>query len=72
MAAHASWANTSDRLARTAPARKAAVERFERQVDPEGVLDPTERALRAEQAKKAHMTRLALKSAQARRRKRAS
>jgi len=72
MAAHASWANTSDRRARTAPGRKAAMDRFERQVDPDGTLDPKERALRAEQAKKAHMTRLALKSAQARRRKRLS
>jgi hypothetical protein len=72
LAAHTSWANTSDRQARTAPGRKAAMDRFERQVDPDGTLDPEERALRAEQAKKAHMTRLALKSAQARRRKRAS
>ncbi len=34
MAAHASWANTSDRRARTAAGRKAAIDRFERQVDP--------------------------------------
>jgi hypothetical protein len=40
-------------------------DRFERQVDLDGTLDPRERALRAEQARKAHMTRMALKSAQA-------
>lgn len=40
---------------------------WERQVDPDGVLDPQERARRAGHAKKAHFARLALKSAQARR-----
>jgi hypothetical protein len=71
MAAHHSWARTRDRSARTEPARKAAMDRYEREVDPDGTLEPRERALRAEQAMKAHMTRIALKSAQARR-KRAS
>jgi hypothetical protein len=47
------------------------MDRYEREVDPDGTLEPRERALRAEQAMKAHMTRIALKSAQARR-KRAS
>lgn len=41
--------------------------KFEREVDPEGLLAPDERARRAARAKKAHMQRLALKSAQARR-----
>lgn len=54
----------------TAPARKAFLERFYNQVDPERVLTPGERERRAEAAKKAHMTRLALKSAQARRARR--
>ena len=40
----------------------------EKQVDPDGVLDPAERKRRAEHARKAYMTGLALKSAQARRR----
>ncbi|CAN5898656.1 hypothetical protein BH23ACT5_BH23ACT5_10360 [soil metagenome] len=40
--------------------------RFEDQVDPDRVLLPAERARRAEHAKKAYFTRLALKSAQAR------
>ncbi|RAV11195.1 hypothetical protein DQP57_12020 [Mycobacterium colombiense] len=67
IAGHASWKNTTDRAARTAPARRAAAERFERQVDPEGKLAPSERAQRAESARKEHMARLALKSARVRR-----
>jgi hypothetical protein len=69
LAAHTSWANTSDRSARTAPARRAFMKRFEDQVDPDRKLSPHERAQRAEHAMKAHMTRAALKSAQARRRR---
>jgi len=68
-AAHASWANTADPKARTAPARKAARDRFERQIDPDGLLDPAERARRAEHARKAYFLSLALKSAQARRKR---
>jgi hypothetical protein len=67
IAAHDSWAKTSDRAARTAPARAAALDRFEREVDPEGVLPPAERARRAEHARKAYFLRLSLKSAQSRR-----
>ena len=69
MAAHASWAKTADRAARTAKARAALANKFEREVDPEGVLTPAERARRAEHARKAHFTRLALRSAQVRRRR---
>lgn len=69
LAAHTSWANTTDRTARTAAGRQALAEKFEREVDPDGTLDPIERARRAESARKAHFARLALLSAQARRRK---
>ena len=69
IAAHTSWAHTEDRSARTANARKAALDRFEREVDPEGVLLPQERAKRAEHLRKAYFARLALKSAQVRRRR---
>lgn len=69
IAVHTSWANTDDRSARTAPARKAALDRFEREVDPEGVLLPAERAKRAENARQVYFKRLALKSAQARKRR---
>ena len=65
--AHASWANTEDRTARTAAARAKALRRFEEQVDPDGVLDPVERAVRAEHARKAYMLKLAMASAKARR-----
>jgi hypothetical protein len=67
--AHRSWANTSDRTARTAPARDAFLKRFEREVDPDGVLEPAERSQRAESARRAHMTALALKSSIARSRR---
>lgn len=62
IAAHLSWANTEDRTARTAPARAALEEKFLEQAGG----DPA----RAEHLRKAHFQRLALKSAQARRRRR--
>lgn len=68
IAAHTSWAKTPDRSARTARARASFNERFEREVDPDGVLDPAERAKRAENARKAYYLRLAAKSAASRRR----
>jgi hypothetical protein len=67
VAAHESWSRTPDPAARTEPARSAFLRRFELEVDPEGTLDPKERARRAQHARKAHFARLALKSAQARR-----
>lgn len=59
IAAHESWANTPDRPARTAPARRALEQRFLTLA--EG--DP----IRAEHLRKAHYARMALKSAQVRR-----
>jgi hypothetical protein len=50
----------------TAPARKAFLNRFEREVDPKGALQPEERSRRAAHAKKAYFTRLALLSVKAR------
>jgi hypothetical protein len=50
----------------TGPARAAFLSRFEREVDPDGTLDPAERARRSEHARKAYFARLALRSAQAR------
>ena len=69
IAANTSWANTADRSARTSNARKAMLDKFEREVDPDGVLPPAERAKRADHARKAYFQRLALRSAQARRRR---
>jgi hypothetical protein len=68
IAAHDSWAHTEDRSARTANARKAALDKFERQVDPDNELSPAERAKRAEHLRKAHFKRMSLASARARRR----
>lgn len=69
IASHESWSRTPDRSARTANARKALLDKFEKQVDPDGTLAPAERAKRAENARKAYFKRLALKSAQARKRR---
>jgi hypothetical protein len=57
----ASWKQTADPTGRTAPARRAFDDRFDREVDPEGVLDPTERARRAGYAKREYYARLAYK-----------
>lgn len=43
----------------TQAARSAFLERFERQVDPDGALAPQERARRAEAAKRAHFQSMA-------------
>jgi hypothetical protein len=62
LAVQTSWANTQDRPARTAPARQAFHNKFLKEAggDPE----------RAEHLRKAFYARLALKSVQARRRRR--
>lgn len=59
IAAETSWANTTNRSARTAPARAALDAKFLEQAGGD--------ALRAAHLRKAHFKRLALKSAQARR-----
>ena len=64
VAAHASWAQTPDRAARTAPARDALAAKF---LDQAGG-DPR----RADHLRKAYFARLALKSAQSRRKARES
>lgn len=62
VAAHTSWANTTDRTARTANARAARDARFLEQAGGDPV--------RAEHLRKAYFKRLALQSAQARRKAR--
>lgn len=59
IAANESWAQTPDRAARTANARRALDQKFLDQADGDPV--------RAEHLRKAHYARLALKSAQSRR-----
>lgn len=60
VAAHESWAATPNRSKRTAPARAALDAKFLAEADGDPV--------RAEHLRRAHFKRLALKSAQARRR----
>lgn len=71
-ASHARWAHEDDRAAATAPARAGMQARFENQVDPNRVLDPVERAKRAESARKAFYADLTRRSIAARRRKKAA
>jgi hypothetical protein len=59
-------ASQYDGKAVTAKARQAFLDQFEQQVDPDHLLPVAERARRAEAARKAHFTRLAMKSARAR------
>ena len=67
LAAHSLHARVADPAAHTAPARRAFLDRFEREVDPAGLLPTKERQRRAEHARKAYFLRLALASAKARR-----
>jgi hypothetical protein len=59
-------------LGNTRPATAAFLARFEREVDPDGVLPPEERERRAQYALRAHMVRLSLRAEQKRRRRMAA
>jgi hypothetical protein len=65
--AYTKWSRVADRTAATSEARAAFLDRFERQVDPDGTLTADERGRRAAYARKAYFGQLAIKSAQARR-----
>ena len=65
LAAHSLHAQRDSRAV-TQRARETFLAKFEREVDPDGVLTPQERQRRAMHARKAHMARLALRSAEAR------
>jgi hypothetical protein len=71
LAAHVLHARRDPRET-TANARAAFLERFEREVDPDGVLDPSERRRRAEHARRAYFVRLSLAAVEARRARRAA
>jgi len=68
-AANERWSFVEDRPAATQSARTAFLDGFEHQVDPDGKLAPEERARRAKSLRTACFQKLALKSAQARRRR---
>jgi hypothetical protein len=53
----------------TAPAHAGFIAKFEREADPDGVLAPEERALRADRLMRAHMLLLSSRSAEARRKR---
>jgi hypothetical protein len=63
---------TRDARETTAAARVGFLARFEREVDPDGMLDPNERRRRAEHARRAYFARLSMAAAAARRAKRAT
>jgi hypothetical protein len=62
-AAHARWDRVIDRVAATKPARDAFHERFNRDVDPDGVLPEAERQAKAEQARRYWYQQLGHRSA---------
>lgn len=66
LAANARWSRT-DRVQASQDARDRQRRKFENEVDPDRVLPTDERARRADNAAKAHMAALALKSVKARR-----
>lgn len=69
LAARDMWARCEDPTERTANARANGPGQLAwhmAKVDPDNLLDPTERARRAEHARKAYFARLAFKSAKAR------
>lgn len=64
--AHRRWARTVDRTAATTPGTTGFLARFEREVDPDGVLTPPERARRAKNALSAYMADLSRRGTRAR------
>jgi uncharacterized membrane protein len=73
IAANARWSKPGARETQSDKLRRARLTHYARQVDPAGTLPPDERARLAENALRADMQRLALRSSKARRaRKRGS
>ncbi len=67
VAAHTRWAKEPDRREATTAARKGLDAKWAREVDPTGVLPTDELERRVDSLRRAHMTRMALASARARR-----
>jgi hypothetical protein len=65
IAANARWSR-EDPAANAARGQAGLIEKFRREVDPDGTLPEAERERRAECARKAHFQRLALASSKAR------
>lgn len=60
VAAHESWAQTTDRQARIKPALDGQIAKFAREADPDGVMSPEQRAAAARNRQLAHMARMRL------------
>jgi hypothetical protein len=71
-AVHKSWANTTDRTARTAAAREAAWEKLLREVDPDGAMTPDDRDKAAKHLRRSGLLAAAKKSVDSRARKKAT
>lgn len=69
IAASTRWAKEPDRAEATAKARAARRRKLELEVDPAGVLPPAELERRVASLQRAHMTRMSLAAARARRRR---
>jgi hypothetical protein len=61
IAAHTRWAHEADRSATARRGHDGLMARFEREVDPDGVLSPDERTKRVKNAQAAHMARMRAK-----------
>ena len=68
IAANTRWAREPDRLAATAPGRRAAFEKLLDEVDPQRVLTEVERLKRVKNAQQAQMARVRLAASKSRRR----
>lgn len=69
IAANTRWATVPDRSKATMPGRAGLRRKFELQVDPDGTLPPAEVERRVNSLMRAHMTRMSLAAAKARRAK---
>lgn len=69
IAANTRWSRDRDRKTNAERGQNGLLARFEREVDPDGTLPPAERRKLAENARRAHMQRLAFASSKARTRK---
>ncbi len=69
LAADTRWAHTSKAQRQRSAQRgqDGLIARLKAEIDPDGVLEPAELAMRVENLRRAHMKRLALASAKARR-----
>ncbi|MEU6267667.1 hypothetical protein [Saccharopolyspora shandongensis] len=67
VAAITRWARTTDRAGATAAGTAGLLAKFEAEADPDGVMSPEQRRDAAIKLRRAHMIRLAARSAERRR-----